>query len=108
MRLFGLDALQSVGIFSVADLIGFDFSIFWSNVIRLQRIANKAKLGSLLGGRRTNVSDKALHKRAARLVSGHRIGKAFGLQNAVLAEPAAKGALEDIDMGLIFRFDTDA
>ncbi len=108
MRLCGLDALQSVGIFSIADLIGFDFSAFWPNVIRLQRITNKAKLGSLLGGRSATVSDKALQKRAARLFLAHRIGSAFVLQNAVLAEAAAKGALEDIDMGLIFRFDSNS
>lgn len=108
MRLCGLDALQSVGIFSIADLIGFDFGAFWPRVIRLQRVTNRARLGAVLGGRSLDVSDKALQKRAARLYLAHRIGSAFVLQNAVLAEPAAKGALEDIDMELIFRFDTDS
>lgn len=108
MRLFGPETLASVGVFGVADLIDFDFGAFWRKVAQLRRIPNKSKLGALLGGRGTDVTDKALRKRAARLQTAHRIGSAFVLQNALLAEPVTKGALEDIDMDLIFRFGNDA
>ena len=103
-RLTGRDALASCGIFGVADLIDFDFGSFWRRVAQLRRIGNAARLGGLLSGRGNVVTDKALRKRVQRLKANHKIGTAFVLQNALLAEPAIGDALEEIDIDLIFRF----
>lgn len=108
LRLSGIDAVRSVGVFTLPDLIDFNHTTFWPAVAKLRRIAGKTKLGRIIGGRADNATPKALQKRARTWRDQHRIGRAFVLHNALLAVPRANGALEPIDFKLIFRFSDPA
>ena len=104
VRLSGSDAIQSLGVFGLHDLVQFDFRKVWHQFAELRRFSSSAALGREIGGRVEEATSKALHKRTRRFRDDHLLDGAFVLQNAIRANPEVKHALEDIDLGLVFRF----
>lgn len=98
-RASGSNALASLGIIGLDDLIRFDHQRFWGLHVRMYQLAKPTALGRLLArasGSDPAVSGTALRKRAARWAARNSISGKFVMHNALLETSAPARRLQKI------------
>lgn len=89
--------LARIGLFTVGDCAGFDFTWFWSKHLDLVRISSKEDLGRILAPRKRTLSGSALRQRADLFLAEHAYQDGYVLQECLQQWPAIKKILEPVD-----------
>ncbi len=85
-RVSGADALATVGIGSLADLIGFNHTAFWQRSVTFYQLPKKQKLGCYMAQpNESKITPYGYRKRANKLIEENSIKDKFVMHNAVLA-----------------------
>jgi hypothetical protein len=100
-RLSGTPALRRFGLSSVADFVSFGHERFWCEQVRLYLLASTKAVGEWLQPG-TDVSDRALRKRAARYMRDEAVAGVFVIHNELIADRSFSGILNTIPNQLIF------
>lgn len=107
LRFQGVPAVRAAGIFSMDDLVEFDFDACWGRRVRLWAFGSRTDLGAALGaaGEQARVTPKALRARAKRALksSKYKAGNAFALQMLWRKHPDVTKALKRLTPKEWFR-----
>ncbi len=86
MRVYGIAAVQQLGLYSLADLTQFDHVAYWRKAVEIYKMPNKTALGKMVASPRQITTDYGFRKNADRWMQKHTVAGHFAMHNACVDE----------------------